>query len=365
MSETNDTTLKPTESTDLYLNLLANQDKLVGEAQYQINNLGTIPESSTSKVDLSDSSSRKSSKSRSRSNSSSSSRSSVSNRSNRSNRSSKSVESIKNNYQPKVSSFLSEKELKMKKIDLLKKLSDLKAKGFELTKRYDLSSSVDEMEEEYELIKKHMDKTNGLKLYRNMLLTGVSLIEFGNEKYDPIGFHLEGWAEHTQCEIESYDEVLDELYEKYGSATKNIPPEVRIIFMLGMSAFTYNMAQSSVGSKKKPNITSNFTQGLFNQTKPQSRFQSQEEIRLQQLREQDKQRERNTNFQPAGTSLPPPVPQGLTPRITINPQASSILDKMKLNTQSRIISETTLDSSDINLPEKFGRKPKSVIKIDT
>ena len=38
---------------------------------------------------------------------------------------------------------------------------------------------------------------------------------FLNDKYDPFNFKLSGWSEHMSVEVDSYDDVLEELYEKY------------------------------------------------------------------------------------------------------------------------------------------------------
>ena len=203
------TETKPTESTDVYLNLLANPDKLVPEAQPKIGDLNPIVEASTSKV--------------------SETESSVSSRSSRSSKSTKSSKSSRKSEKshfhqdksPKVDIIreeekpLTEKEIKLRKIDMLRKLSELKSKGYELSKDYDFNSSLEEMEYEYELLKSFVDKNNGVKMYKQMLINGVALMEFFNEKYDPFDFHLKGWSEHMSVEVDTYDEVMEELYEKY------------------------------------------------------------------------------------------------------------------------------------------------------
>jgi hypothetical protein len=54
----------------------------------------------------------------------------------------------------------------MKKIEMLRKLCELKSKGFQLTKEYDFSSDLQEMEYEYELLKSFVDKNNGVKVFK-------------------------------------------------------------------------------------------------------------------------------------------------------------------------------------------------------
>ena len=85
------------------------------------------------------------------------------------------------------------------------------------------------MEYEYEVLKRYADKRNGLKIARNLLINSVSILEFMNNTYNPIDFQLEGWAEHTQVEIDNYDNVLEELWEKYKMTGRRFSPEIRLI----------------------------------------------------------------------------------------------------------------------------------------
>jgi hypothetical protein len=59
---------------------------------------------------------------------------------------------------------LTVQEIRMKKIELLRKLCEIKSKGFTLSKEYDFNSALEEMEYEYELLKSFADKRNGDKV---------------------------------------------------------------------------------------------------------------------------------------------------------------------------------------------------------
>jgi len=359
--------LKPTESTDLYLNLLANPDKLKPEAQVTLGDLNPIPEDSTSKVEETprDDSSSSDSDSESRS-SSSSERPAIKplNVTGHNKPSTPNNPFTESMVEPKKE--LSEKEIKLKKIDYLRKLSELKAKGFELSKEYDFNSSLEEMEYEYELLKSYVDKTNGIKLYKNLLINGVALVEFFNDKYDPFDFQLQGWSEHMSVEVDSYDEVMEELYEKYRGTGRSMPPEIKLLFLVVASGAAFHYSKSTLGKAAglgKPGMVA----GMFNKPKEQSRFMTQQEIHLQNLRNQRMQQQ-----QPPIQSIQPPKPfqAGVSqpPKVEISGDANSILQRMNLNRgNNRMVTETTIDSSDLNTTERRrrGRKPKSVIQINT
>jgi hypothetical protein len=386
---------KITSDTDLYFNLLANPDKINADVKPTLEPIVD----STSKIesDSSDDSSESSRRSR---------RSKSSERSSRSKRSDRSygrdIPMGSTSFKPTIKSYesnvpkkiLNEKELRLKKIEMLRKLSELKSKGYELSKDYNFHSSLEDMEYEYELLKSYADKNNGVKLYKNLLVNGVALVEFFNEKYDPFDFQFEGWSEHMSLEVDSYDEVMEELYEKYRGSGKSMPPEIKLMFLVTASgaAFHYSKAaakkgaKANIGANMGTNMGTNMMANMMNKPKEQSRFMTPQEIHLEKLRNQQKEM-RNQRVMPpppsggpvptqgrpvvygAGvTPAPVPISGGAGQRVTLSGNASDILNKIKAQqNQNRIVSETTIDSDEMRTSERKrrGRKPNSVIHIET
>ena len=77
-----------------------------------------------------------------------------------------------------------------------------------------------------------------IKLYKNLILNGCSVIEFFNSKYDPFNFKLSGWSEHMNVEVDNYDDVLEELYEKYRGSGGDMPPELKLLLLI-LVCFVY------------------------------------------------------------------------------------------------------------------------------
>jgi hypothetical protein len=288
--------------------------------------------------------------------------------------------------------------MRIKKIELLRKLAEIKAKGFSLTKEYDFNSSIEEMEYEFALLKSFVDKRNGVKIFKSGLLQAVSVIEFLNDKYDPFDFHLQGWGEHMSVEVDSYDDVLEELYEKYKGTGKGMPPEVKLLLLLTASAgaFHFSKTQSSIPGleqtlSKNPELVSK----LLNPQKPQSQFMSAQELNIQKQRALLQQRERELKQKQQNNvsfMAPPVIP---APRQTVSePQAANessnrlnqtgvpeirapsnvqeILNRIKqsqanigtTDTQDETSSNNDRIVSDVNVSEsKRGRKPKSAPSI--
>ncbi len=199
---------------------------------------------------------------------------------------------------------LTGQQLRMKKIDLLRKLSDLKAKGFKLTKEYDFNSSIEEMEYEYDLLKSFADRRAGIKLYKNTIINFTNLVEFFNDKYDPFGAELGGWAEHMSVEVDSYDDVLEELYEKYKGAGKSLPAEVKLLILIGFSGSAFHFSkkhmssmQSGGGGGIASGLQSSIAQKIASMGKEKSKFMSEQELNIErqkaEMNERDKMMKQN------------------------------------------------------------------------
>ena len=192
---------------------------------------------------------------------------------------------------------LTAQEIKMKKIELLRKLCEIKSKGFQLSKEYDFNSSLEEMEYEYELLKSFADKRNGVKVFKNGLLQAVSVIEFLNDKYDPFDFHLAGWSDHLSIEVDSWEDVLEEIYEKYKGSGKKMAPEIKLLFLIVASASAFHFTKSNKSNipgldavlSSNPGLLSNIIAGSGKDKK--SQFMTAQEINLEKQRELLKQRE--------------------------------------------------------------------------
>jgi hypothetical protein len=78
---------------------------------------------------------------------------------------------------------------------------------------------------------------------RNMLITFASGLEFLNNKFDPFDLKLDNWSSQMNDNINDYDDVFEELYDKYKDSA-NMAPEMRLMFMVGGSAFMYHLNQT-------------------------------------------------------------------------------------------------------------------------
>ena len=75
------------------------------------------------------------------------------------------------------------------------------------------------------------------------MMAAITGIEYLNNKFDPFDIKLDGWSESINENITDYDEVFEELSEKYGGKTE-MAPEIKLLMMLGGSAFMFHLTNT-------------------------------------------------------------------------------------------------------------------------
>ena len=71
----------------------------------------------------------------------------------------------------------------------------------------------------------------------------INGIEFLNGRFDPFDIKLDGWGEQINENINDYDDVFGELYEKYKSKA-SMAPELKLLFQLGGGAMMVHMTNT-------------------------------------------------------------------------------------------------------------------------
>ena len=138
---------------------------------------------------------------------------------------------------------LSKDDLLREKFKFLRRLEALEKKGVELTKKYNMDSDLAEMQGEYEMIMEEKTKQNSVKFQGNMMMAVINGIEFLNNRFDPFDVKIDGWGEQINENINDYDDVFGELYEKYKSKA-TLAPELKLMFQLGGSAMMVHMTNT-------------------------------------------------------------------------------------------------------------------------
>ena len=134
-------------------------------------------------------------------------------------------------------------EIQRNKFDLLCKFERLRDKGMRIPKTFSMSSDYDEMKYEYERLTYQRKMDTSVKMQRHMLISMVTGMEFLNSKFDPFSIKLDNWSEQVNESIHDYDDIFEELYEKYKDKA-SMAPEMRLIFTVLGSAFMFHLSNT-------------------------------------------------------------------------------------------------------------------------
>ena len=130
-------------------------------------------------------------------------------------------------------------QLALKKLDLIRKLGELKQYGVTLSQNYSMDSDYSTMKFEYDLHYSVRSKKNAVKLMCYLLFGVVKGAEMVNDRYNPFDMKFDGaWSKNVGSEISDYNEILGEIYEKWSPNGSKMAPEFRLLFALVGSAFT-------------------------------------------------------------------------------------------------------------------------------
>ena len=139
-------------------------------------------------------------------------------------------------------------EERKQKSDLINKLNRLETKGYTISKRFTMDNSLDEIKAEFDRLMDSKNLENSIKFQRQMMMGMVTGLEMMNNKFNPFDWQLDGWSESVHENVEDFDEVFEELFDKY-KGKGNMPPEARLLFMLVGSGFMFHMSNNFFKSK--------------------------------------------------------------------------------------------------------------------
>ena len=159
-------------------------------------------------------------------------------------------------------------ELQKEKAEYLRLLDRLDAKGIHSHKKFNMNSEYSEIKTEFERLTRQRECDQSIKFQRKMLIAFVTAIEFLNNKFDPFDVKLDGWSESVHENVNDYDDIFEELHEKYKEKAQ-MAPEVKLLLMLGGSGFMFHLTNTMFKSslpgmgdimKQNPDLMRQFTQ---------------------------------------------------------------------------------------------------------
>lgn len=137
----------------------------------------------------------------------------------------------------KFASVLAEKH------DLLFRMNRMCTRGGKQSRAMTINDSLDELRCECERMQREIETEKSVKFQRSLMTSFATGVECLNARFNFAGIKLDGWSQSLQDDMDSYDEVFEELHAKY--ATKStMPPEIKLVMMVASSAFMFHMSKS-------------------------------------------------------------------------------------------------------------------------
>jgi hypothetical protein len=146
-----------------------------------------------------------------------------------------------------------EQELNEKK-EILYQMDRLESKGFRLPRKFSLQSDLEEMRVEFNRILREKEVDASIRFQRKMMMALVTGIEFLNTRFDPFDLKLDGWSEQIHENLTDYDDIFEELHEKYKATGKKMAPELRLLMSLSGSAFMFHLTNSMFKQQPLPGV---------------------------------------------------------------------------------------------------------------
>lgn len=140
------------------------------------------------------------------------------------------------------------------KREILYQLNRLQAKGHNIPHNFNMGSDLNEMRNEYERLVRDKETDASVRFQRKMMMAFVTGTEYLNTRYDPFSIKLDGWSEQVHENINDYDDIFEELHNKYKSKGKKMAPELRLFISLSGSAFMFHLTSKMFKESSIPGV---------------------------------------------------------------------------------------------------------------
>lgn len=177
-----------------------------------------------------------------------------------------------------ANSNMTDRERRRKKRLMIKKLEEWYEKGLiKNSSHFNMDSSYEEVEDEYETALEDKRKKDSIKLQGWWFMTFVNSVEYANAAFNPFDINLDGWGEQVSEDIDSYEEIFSELHEKYKGG--KMAPELSLLLRLGFSAAVVNFTNKALSTatpgfndviRQSPELMRAFTNATVNTMSQQS-----------------------------------------------------------------------------------------------
>lgn len=133
-------------------------------------------------------------------------------------------------------------QIQREKADYLSQLNRYHKKNV-MCRKLGMEHSIEEISSELFRVKKEQSLDSGIEYCRQGLLFMMSTIEMANDNFK-LGGKISGLSNSVMANLENYDDVFAELWNKYYTDTGFMSPEIKLISMIGGAVLMCHLQNS-------------------------------------------------------------------------------------------------------------------------
>ncbi len=146
----------------------------------------------------------------------------------------------------RASSRIKEEDMR-ERMELVTRIRELNNNGFKSTVEYTLDDDLDDIRYECYRLQRDSNAKKSVRMMNKLLISTTTLIELGNQKFNPFNMNLDGFSKSIMMTASDFDDIFDQIHHKY-SAKSRVPPEIQLIFAF-TSAAIFHHAGNCVKTK--------------------------------------------------------------------------------------------------------------------
>lgn len=143
----------------------------------------------------------------------------------------------------KSPSRMSKDEIMSEKVDLLYRYGRLEQNGYKSGLDLNTRTPLEVLRSEVSKLERMRTVQRSIRTQRKILVSFASGTEYVNKRYNPYKFALDGWSGEVLENIGDYDEVFEELHDKYKDSVQ-MAPELKLLTMVGGSGLMFHLSNT-------------------------------------------------------------------------------------------------------------------------
>ena len=140
-------------------------------------------------------------------------------------------------------SDMSKDEIVSEKMELLYRYGRLEGNGYKSGLELNMRTPLETLRAEVSKLERMRQVQRSIRTQRKLLISFASGVEYVNKRYNPYKFSLDGWSGDVLENVGDYDEVFEELHDKYKDSVE-MAPELKLLTMVGGSGLMFHLSNT-------------------------------------------------------------------------------------------------------------------------